>query len=113
MNTLEEFMNRLTDKDSGWWPFSYLKPEKSTPMSNAILIRMSIHYGPFYGALLAILLALTHKRELRLAFFLGNIVFMTVSFFILYRCTFAVFWNRRAHRLQEEFHRGKTSPPEK
>jgi len=102
MSTFENFMNRLTDKDSGWWPFIYLRPEKSTPMSNAVLIRMSIHYGPFYGALFSLLPFLTLKSQFSLTLLFGNIAAMTVFFFIVYKWTFAVFWNRRAHRMAEK-----------
>ncbi len=78
-------------------------------MSNAFLIKMSIHYGPFYGALFSLLPFLIHKGGLNLVLLFGNIAAMTVFFFILYKCTFAVFWNRRAHRMAEESLRIKIS----
>ncbi len=37
MRTLEDFLNRLTDMDSGWWPFLYLRPETGLLMDNRIL----------------------------------------------------------------------------
>ena len=104
MRTLEDFMNRLTDMDSGWWPFLYLRPETSQLMDNRILLKMSIYFGPLYGAILSFLPVLFKRAEFSLSSVVASAVIVTILFFPLYKYTFALFWNRRARRLQAQTH---------
>lgn len=104
MRTLENFMNRLTDMNSGWWPFLHLRPESNQLIDNKVLLKMSIYYGPLYGVILAFVLVLPGIPELSpravAASALVSTVLFTVLFFVAYKYTFALFWNRRARRLQ-------------
>ncbi len=106
MRTVENFMNRLTDMDSGWWPFLHLKPATSQLMDNRLLVKMSLYYGSFYGAVFSIITVLPDMAEYSLFAIVSigfvTIVFLTVFFFIAYKYSFAIFWNRRACRLQEK-----------
>jgi hypothetical protein len=98
---MESFMNALTDKDSGWWPFLRLRPRKDQMMTTLMVAKFSCYFGPFYGGVLYVLLALKDGRIL----FSGaafSIALFTLLFFVLYRITFAYFWNKRAKRLQSE-----------
>ena len=96
---MEEFMNKLTDLDAGWWPFLHLRPAQNHLMSTLVVAKMSLHYGLLYGALIYLLTYMQNGSNS----FIGAITFVaivTVSFFVLYRTTFAYFWNCRAERLQ-------------
>jgi hypothetical protein len=100
MSRAEEFMNRLTDMDSGWWPFLKLRPSKDREMDNVILLRMTAHYGPFYGLLFAVAhVLLIQQFEVRII--VGWLAWMTVFIFVGYKYSFAIFWNRRARRLRK------------
>lgn len=99
MRILEDFMNKLTDMDSGWWPFLHLRPQKDKKIDNAVLLKMSACYGPLYGLLLALLASLL-TRQFSFWSIVVNIVFMSIVFFPVYKFTFAIFWNRRTRRLQ-------------
>ncbi len=99
MRIIEDFMNKLTDMDSGWWPFLHLRPQKDKEIDNAALLKMSWYYGPLYGLLLALLESFL-TRQFSFWSIVGNIVFMSIFFFAGYKFTFAIFWNNRARRLQ-------------
>ena len=99
MRALEDFMNRLSDMDSGWWPFLHVRPQKDKPMDNSVLLKMSACYGPLYGLVLGLLAAIG-IQQFSLWVIVGNIVLISVVFFPLYKFTFAILWNRRARRLQ-------------
>ncbi len=99
--SLEDFMNRLTDQDWGWWPFVFLRPPKDKAMDNVLLVKMSFSFGSMLGlAYLVIWFVAFHQLTLlsvALCFAGGWIVF-----FLGYKFTFACFWNRRARRLRDE-----------
>lgn len=109
MSALENFMNRLTDMDSGWWPFLYLRPEKSQLINNRILLKMSIYFGPMYGVILSFLLVVLKLAGISLFSIAANAIAITVLFFPLYKYTFALFWNRRARRLQAQPHESSST----
>ena len=102
MQTLEARMNRLTDMNSGWWPFLHLRPSPNQEMDNRILLRMALHFGPFYGSILALVLIFQSQSGFPLVPVVASIAAVTVYFFLSYKFTFAVFWNRRARRLCAE-----------
>ncbi len=90
LDSIEEFMNWLTDMDGGWWPFLFLRPAKDVEITTLLVAKMSLYYGIPLGIILAFM-------------FRGfwAIPFSIIFFFIGYRITFAYFWNRRARRLNE------------
>jgi len=109
MSKLENFMNRLTDMDSGWWPFLRLRPEMDQPIDNRLLLKMSICYGPLYGVILSLVVIPRISVLSWLTVAAGvllNIALFTVLFFAFYKYTFAIFWNRRARRLQDSTRQG-------
>jgi hypothetical protein len=102
MNTrgLEDTLNRLADIDAGWWPFLRLRPERSQPMDNRWLLRMALHYGTLYGALIFIgywIVGFLPPSPLWAA---ACVLAFIAYFFLAYKFTFAIFWNRRAARLR-------------
>lgn len=66
---------------------------------------MSLYFGPFYGAVLSSIIVFPVLSELSLFAIaitgLVSIALLTPFFFIVYKYSFALFWNRRARRLQE------------
>ena len=48
---LEEFANRLTDQNWGWWPFQFLRPDRAQRMTTLHVAKMSLFYGPIGGLL--------------------------------------------------------------
>lgn len=111
MHKLENFMNRLTDINSGWWPFPRLRPEMDQLIDNSVLLKMSICYGPLYGTILSLVVVTLRISELSwltvAAGVLLSIALFTVLFFLFYKYTFAIFWNRRARRLQDRARRSQ------
>ena len=96
---MEKFMNRLTDMDSGWYPFLFLKPKQNQLMNTKYVFKMSLYYGPFFGLLMYIGIWAIDK-EFIITHLLIAVAYVTTAFFIGYRITFAYFWNKRAKRLQ-------------
>src|SRR4051812_10461480 len=99
MSRFENIMNSLTDQDWGWRPFLFLRPHKHQDIDNVVLLKMTSCFGPAAGclALLAffILTRSVTPRDAILCIAGGSI-----AFFIGYKFTFAIFWNRRAKRLR-------------
>jgi hypothetical protein len=102
MSSFEDFMNRLTDIDLGWWPFLFLRPKKDQLIDTAALLNISIYFGVLYGAVFYCVWAILKRTGFSIASLLAHIVVFPIAFFVLYKCTFAVFWNRRARRLQSQ-----------
>ena len=93
-------MNWLNDMDWGWWPVVFLRPPKDKDIDNPVLLKMTLFFGPVTG-LIPLLWVAFHAI---MAASLANIVIFLLigcaAFFVFYKCTFAVFWNRRARRLR-------------
>lgn len=102
IDQIEDFMNKLTDMDSGWFPVLSLRPAKDKDIDNVVLAKLSLVFGSVMGVIC--LLLLNFARWVGISF--GNIVFSVLSgwiiFFVLYKLTFAYFWNRRAQRLRSK-----------
>jgi hypothetical protein len=104
VDKLENFMNWLTDMDWGWWPILFLRPPKDQEMDNLVLLKMT----PFFGSVVGILFLLVVVFGATGIPTSGNIIFALILcvlvgwilFFVIYKLTFAYFWNRRARRLR-------------
>ena len=99
MRQIEDFMNSLTDMDWGWWPVLFLRPPKDRDIDNIVLLKMTWLYGPVTG-LLVFLVRLKRIQSVTAAGITFHVLLGCLLFFLLYKCTFAVFWNRRARRLR-------------
>ena len=97
---MENFLNRLTDMDWGWWPFASLRPNKNEEMNNTRIAKIAVYFGGVYGALLylAFIFPKNGFSHIEAAAFILPPMFF---FFIFYRFSFAYFWNKRAKRMQK------------
>jgi hypothetical protein len=100
MNTvrgMEDVANWISDMDRSWWPFGFLRPVPDARISSFRVALIAMLYGVFAGmlasALVAVSLGTTGHSVVALP------ALTTVGFFVVYRLTFAYFWNRRAERL--------------
>jgi hypothetical protein len=96
MNKIEDYMNRCTDMDRGWWPVVHLRPAKDKDIDNTVLLKIT----PIFGTLAAILLILT-RLPMTIISMLIYLLSCWIGFFFVYKFTFALTWNRRAARLRE------------
>jgi uncharacterized membrane protein len=94
---LERFLNGMADMDWGWWPFLYLRPPKTVPTDTRRTLIMALHFGPMLSAVLAILRAL--RGHFSVVEVVLSLPFTMALFFLIYRFSFAIAWNRRAERL--------------
>lgn len=97
---IEDFLNRLTDMDWGWWPFLFLRPLQDELIDTRRVAKMTLYFGPMFSIILIFYSAM--RGPVSLADALATAIYMCVFFFVWYRLTFAVAWNRRARRLQNE-----------
>src|SRR5450432_735258 len=95
-NAIEGALNALNDADLQWWPFLHLRPSQHRDLSSRHVLKMSLHYG------LAIFLLLVFAvgRHLTLPLCAELLAAGIGSFFIIFRSTFAIAWNRRAKRIR-------------
>ena len=95
MQAIENFMNKLTDMDWGWWPAVHLRPVKDENIDNPVLLKIT----PIFGTFAALIIILT---SIDITILSGLIIFIVswIAFFIIYKFTFAIAWNRRASRLR-------------
>ncbi len=102
MRRLEDFVNRLSDADWGWWPLLRLRPPQHIEMDNLMLLRLS----GFAGSVLGLTVVYPLSRNFDFTPDLFAVLLCMVAgwllFFILYKYGSAYFWNRRARRLQSE-----------
>lgn len=99
MQRLEDAMNRLTDLDAGWWPFLHLRPGRSELMDNRFLARAAIGYGFVFGLLVYGWYVYIGFLPLSPVWPIACVLVAAAFFFVVYKYTFAVSWNRRAVRL--------------
>lgn len=99
---LEQFANYLSDMDREWWPFLFLRPEQHKRMGTRRVAALAALYGVFAGMLMNVVVALSGNHHVNPFLFP---VGATLGFFVVYRFTFAYFWNRRAARLARSMSR--------
>jgi hypothetical protein len=95
----ELIIHRVMDTEHEWWPFAFLKPEPDAFLSTARVAALSCLYGLPAG-LLAVLIARAAGGASHTVPVPTLLAWVCVSFFMTYRFSFAVLWNRRAERLQ-------------
>lgn len=98
LDRIEAWANWLTDWDWAWWPFLFLRPVRSAPISTLRVARMAIYFAPIVG--LGVMFGISALRgSFDVGVTAGGIAAINVALFLLFRLTFAFFWNRRAARL--------------
>ncbi len=99
LDKIEDFMNRLTDMDWGWWPVLSLRPAKDKDFDNITLLKISLVFGSLVGVLL-LMVGVVATKSLTVSGFISAIVLGWMLFFVVYKITFVYFWNRRARHLR-------------
>lgn len=94
---MEEVANWISDMEREWWPFGFLRPQPYARMSSLRVAAIAVLYGVFVGMLANVLVAASVGTAGRSVIALPALT--TFGFFVIYRFTFAYFWNRRADRL--------------
>jgi hypothetical protein len=100
MRQIEDFMNSLTDMDWGWWPVVSMRPPKDRDIDVRVLAKISPIFGSTMGLLAFLLLVIQRTVTFNITGLFVYVVLGVVAFFILYKFTFAYFWNCRARRLR-------------
>ena len=96
MRQVEDVLNFLSDIDSNWWPFIFLRPEPYERMTSKRVALLAALYGVFAGAFMDAMLAISGRSHgVSLWTFPA---WTTIGFFVVYRLTFAYAWNCRADR---------------
>jgi hypothetical protein len=98
LNAIEKSINAITDADSNWWPFLWLRPHKHVPLSLERLCMIAGLYGVPLGTATSIAVALAYPSERAMA----PIAALVFPMLLLFVATAIVgpMWNRRAHRLR-------------
>jgi hypothetical protein len=91
-----DFFNWLSDIDQEWWPFLFMRPERHERLGSFKVAQLAILYGLFAGAAFDACAALAHKMINPV----WALVIAPVAFFVVFRSTFAVAWNKRAAKLK-------------
>jgi hypothetical protein len=103
----EETFNQLTDSESQWWPFGFLKPRAAARFSTRRAAVLAILQGIPIGLCLLLVdgVARHAAARNRLSEFL---LIVCAVVFATNRFTLAYFWNRRAERLAKHDARLRT-----
>lgn len=96
---IEEMANWVSDSDREWWPFLFLRPREHERLGSRRVLLLAILYGFFAGMAANVLVALFAGSAGPRVSVWTFPVWTTLGFFVIYRSTFAFFWNRRAARL--------------
>jgi hypothetical protein len=99
MPQLEDIMNSMTDKDWGWRPFLFLRPRRDEDICNITLLKMAACFGPLIAALVLVVRFLL-REPISAASAGVCIIACCIAFFVAYKFSFAISWNRRARRLR-------------
>jgi uncharacterized membrane protein YdfJ with MMPL/SSD domain len=106
MDRLHEFFNSISDLDSGWWPFLFMRPAPEMRMGNRRVAAIAALYGIFAAMFANAVLTVAGEAP-RLSVITFPVL-TTFGFFVVFRFTVAWSWNARAARLTTG--RTRTSP---
>jgi hypothetical protein len=100
MQSIENALNRLSDIDAGWWPLLRLRPQQDQLMDTVRLLKIVGAAGAVAGLPLVGIAAAVQHPYLPWLDVASYLALACVGFFLIYKFTFALAWNRRARRLQ-------------
>lgn len=104
---LEVAAVHLTESEAPWWPFGFLRPRPEERFSTALALVLSFLQGLPVGLFLMLIDGSARRwagTDRAGAFLLG----VCAAVFVVNRTTLAVFWNRRAARLEKLRERRET-----
>ena len=97
LDRLEDVVNDVSDRDWSWWPFLWLRPEKSAHLSLTRTLSLSVLYGLPASVLMGFGASFLRAPSL------PELLFTAMAFPMLFLFTGSVvvapMWNRRADRL--------------
>ena len=99
MNRFQARLVELTDADWAWWPLVHLRPAKYQLMTGGFVAKLTLVYGTMAALLLVALI--WNGGERNPAVLLSFALLAMVAFFVVYRLTFARWWNERATQFQQ------------
>jgi hypothetical protein len=88
----------LSDKDFIWWPFSFLRPNPSTPMTFQLTCLMTICFAGLSSLMYALYSIVNNAFDAPTLF--KNIMIFFALFFIWFNVVTKPLWNQRARRLK-------------
>lgn len=97
MESLEEAVNEITDKDWNWWPFLWLRPSQHERLSTRLLATLALLYGLPIAGLASVALSIIKPEARELAPWIVALV--PLAFFFVASVVVGPMWNRRAERL--------------
>ena len=100
MKQIEDFMNWLTDMDGGWWPVVSFRPPRDRDIDNRVLLKISPIFGGVAGLIVLLWFVFRHMTSITVGKVVIFYLLGCIAFFVIYKFTFAYFWNRRARRLR-------------
>ncbi len=95
----EERLNAHSDDGLSWWPFSFLKPDVHLPITALRALALAVLYA-VPACLVAVVMGQSTGDHLSPRWLARVTLASTATFFVVFRCSFALVWNRRARRLQ-------------
>lgn len=101
MDRIEKFANWMSDMDWGWWPLLSLRPARDKDIDSVVLFKMTMFFGTVSG-MLVLLIGLWDPSSPTVGSLAGDFLFGWFGFLVVYKVSFAHFWNRRAKRLRSE-----------
>ena len=98
IDRLEDVINDVSDRDWSWWPFLWLRPEKTAHLSLTRILSLSVLYGVPASVLMGLavhVLRAPSTPELLFTAFAFPMLFLLTGSAVV-----APMWNRRADRLR-------------
>jgi len=97
IDAFEDAVNAVTDNDTNWWPFLWLRPQEHLHLSLGRMVALAVLYGAPSTAVAGIFCVLVFPGS---AHALGTVV-QTFPPLFLFVATALIgpMWNRRAARL--------------
>lgn len=97
LNLLATFHNWLSDKDFIWWPFSFLRPDPSEPMTLKLTFLMTLCFGGLSFTMFTFFAIANNAFTFSSAF--NTFLFCFVGFFLWFNAITRPLWNIRAKQL--------------
>jgi len=96
----DEKLNQLSDRDAGWGPLLFLRPERHQPLGAGRVLLIAASLGGFYGMLGNVVLSLiAHAGAVGKPPPLLMPALLTVMYFVCAELSVVAAWNRRARLL--------------